>query len=154
MPESRLAVIDFHTHYLGPNPTPAPTDHLPNALRAHWNAINAKLADESALLADIDNGDLVARVVNTPTALLADPDGAASPGSIARINDTLAALVQRHPNHFANIYRNDILSAEWHCHTSNDLCVELIIWRICARLRQLACQLSAQDAGFVTARYF
>ena len=52
---------------------PAPTDHLPDRLRAHWNQINAKLVDESALLSDVRSGDLIARVVNTPTALLADP---------------------------------------------------------------------------------
>lgn len=112
MTEPSLAVIDFHTHHLGFGLTPAPTDKLPAALRAHWNAINAKLVDESALLADIHDGDLVARVVNVPTALLADPDGAASPSSIARINDALAGLAQRHPERVYGLATIDAFSGD------------------------------------------
>jgi len=107
-----LAVIDFHTHHLVAGLTPAPTDRLPDALRAHWNTINAKLVDEAALLADIESGDLAARVVNTPTALLADPDGAVLPGAIARINDRLAALAQRHPGRIHALATIDAFSGD------------------------------------------
>lgn len=112
MTTSPLAVIDFHTHYLGAGLTPASTNNLPEALRAHWNGVNAKLVDESALLADLHSGDLIARVVNTPTALLADPNAANLPDAIARINDGIAALAQRHPRRIHGLATIDAFSGD------------------------------------------
>jgi predicted TIM-barrel fold metal-dependent hydrolase len=107
-----LAVIDFHTHHLVAGLAPASTDHMPDTQRAQWNAINAKLVDEPALLADVESGDLAARVVNTPTALLADPDGAVLPDTIARINDRLAALTRRHPGRIYALATIDAFSGD------------------------------------------
>lgn len=107
-----LAIIDFHTHYLGAGLTPAPTNHLPDALRAHWNGVNAKLANEAALLADVDSGDLIARAINTPTALLADPRAGALPDAIERINDGIATLAQRRPRQIYGLATIDAFSGE------------------------------------------
>jgi hypothetical protein len=107
-----LPVIDFHTHYFGQGFTPASTANLPAALRSHWDAINAKLVDENAPLADIHSGDLTGRVVNAPTALLADPTEAIAPHFIARINDRLAALTQRHPGKIFGLATIDAFSGD------------------------------------------
>lgn len=112
MTTSPLTIIDFHTHHLSAGLTPAPTHHLPDTLRAHWDGINAMLVDESALLADVLSGDLIARVVNTPTALLAAADAAASPDAIARINDGIAALAQRHPRRIYGLATIDAFSGD------------------------------------------
>jgi predicted TIM-barrel fold metal-dependent hydrolase len=110
MNTSPLPVIDFHTHYLGSGLAPAATNGLPEALRAQWKEINTKLVDESALLADIRSGDLIARVVNTPTALLAESDVVKE--SIVRINDGLAALTQRHRGKIYALATIDAFSGE------------------------------------------
>lgn len=82
-------VIDFHNHFVDPSwtlPEPPSGDSL------RWKPIFARIRDEAALVADIDSGDLAARVVNTPTALFA-PEADAD--TYARINDQLASLQQR-----------------------------------------------------------
>jgi aminocarboxymuconate-semialdehyde decarboxylase len=107
-----LPVIDFHTHHLGSGLTPASTGNQPAALRKHWDAINQKLTDEAALLAQIRDGDLVARVVNTPTALLANPEEAVSPNFIKKINDGIADLVQRHPRQIYGLATVDAFAGD------------------------------------------
>ncbi len=44
----------------------------------------------------IDAGDLAGRVVNVPTALIADPEGNVPSGTVERINDQLAELMVMH----------------------------------------------------------
>ncbi|WP_204266800.1 hypothetical protein, partial [Escherichia coli] len=62
-----------------------------------WEGINRRIVDEALLVAAIDSGDIQARVVNLPTAMIADADGGVPEGTIERINDSLAALAARHP---------------------------------------------------------
>jgi aminocarboxymuconate-semialdehyde decarboxylase len=69
----------------------------PASQRARWEAIARKLSDERLLLKDIREGNLGARVVNIPAALIADAEGHVSHDTIKALNDDVAGLVARHP---------------------------------------------------------
>lgn len=92
-----LAIVDFHNHHIPRGFSPTTTFGVAPHQLARWEAINRLIVDETLLLEDIDSGDIQARVINVPTALIADPDGNVQPGTVERINDTLAAVVCRHP---------------------------------------------------------
>lgn len=92
-----IPIIDFHCHHV-PACFPLTTvANAPPSQKARWAATNRLVADERLLLADIESGDLAARVVNTPTAHICDAHGHVPHDTIMRINDELAALQQRHP---------------------------------------------------------
>jgi len=55
------------------------------------------LPDEDLLLKGVRDGELSARVVNIPANLIADADGYVPYETIVAMNDSLAALVARHP---------------------------------------------------------
>jgi len=50
--------------------------------------------------------------VNTPLEFIQDPDGDIAPGTIPRINDHLAELVNRHPNRIFGLATVDAYSGE------------------------------------------
>jgi predicted TIM-barrel fold metal-dependent hydrolase len=87
--------IDFHCHHIPKGFVPTTTATFPPEQRARWEQTNRQLSDEAYLLQEIESGDLAARVVNTPAALVADADGHLSFETIRAMNDTLADLVTR-----------------------------------------------------------
>jgi aminocarboxymuconate-semialdehyde decarboxylase len=91
------SVIDFHCHHVPARFAVTAGRFAPASQRARWEAITAKLADESLLLKDIDDGHLAARVINIPAGLIADAEGRVPHDTIVAINDHVAALVARHP---------------------------------------------------------
>jgi len=94
---SALSVIDFHCHHVPARFEVTAGRFAPPSQRGRWEAIAAKLADESRLMKDIDDGLLAGRVINIPVGLIADAEGLVPHGTIVAINDHAAALVARHP---------------------------------------------------------
>ena len=107
-----LDIVDFHNHHVPRGFTPTTVSHAPANQQARWEAINLLLADEEALVAATQTGDIQARVVNIPTALIADPNGDVPEGTVERINDSLAALVARHPGRLHGLATIDAYSGE------------------------------------------
>jgi aminocarboxymuconate-semialdehyde decarboxylase len=91
------SVIDFHCHHVPARFAVTAGQFAPASQRARWEVITAKLADESLLLRDINDGHLAARVINIPAGLIADAEGCVPHGTIMAINDHVADLVARHP---------------------------------------------------------
>lgn len=96
MTAASLDIIDFHSHYIDPSWTLTTTRGLTGDRLKLWQRINGRINDERALVKEIADEDLAGRVVNTPAALIAGPDGNLPFDSYRRINDQLAALVSRH----------------------------------------------------------
>jgi aminocarboxymuconate-semialdehyde decarboxylase len=109
---ARLSIVDFHNHHIPQGFRPTTTFGVAPHQLARWEAINRLIVDEALLLADIDSGDIQARVVNIPTSLIADPDGSVKPGTIERINDTLATVVARHPGKLHGLATVDAYAGE------------------------------------------
>jgi predicted TIM-barrel fold metal-dependent hydrolase len=105
-------IVDFHNHHIDARWTPTTAIGAAPDQRARWEVINRLLADETALLADIEAGDITARVVNTSTALIADPDGNVPAGIFEPINDSLAELVARHPGQLYGLASVDAFAGE------------------------------------------
>jgi aminocarboxymuconate-semialdehyde decarboxylase len=90
-------VIDFHCHHIPARFEQTAARTAPASQRARWEKLARSLADEDLLLKDIRAGDIAARVVNIPAALMADAEGCVPHATIMAMNDELAALVARHP---------------------------------------------------------
>jgi predicted TIM-barrel fold metal-dependent hydrolase len=90
-------IIDFHNHHIPAHFELTAAKAAPANQRARWEAIARRVSDEDLLLKDIREGEISARVVNIPAALIADGDGRVPHETIMAINDDLAALVARHP---------------------------------------------------------
>ncbi len=86
-------VVDFHCHYV-PAAHSAAVVAAPPEQRRRWGELTAKMADATRLLAEVESGDLAARVVNIPVNLIAGARETLPPAEIAALNDTLAALVE------------------------------------------------------------
>jgi len=91
--DGKLEIIDFHNHFIPAPWEPTTTRKATGARLEMWTRVNRKLTDRQALLADVESGDIVARVVNVPTALMADENGEVGRDAYRRINETLAQLV-------------------------------------------------------------
>jgi aminocarboxymuconate-semialdehyde decarboxylase len=91
-----LDIIDFHTHHVPSSWTLTTTVGRTPQQRIQWERINRKLCDFGALMEAIDARDLAGRVVNVPTALIADAEGKLPSGTVERINDQLAELMAMH----------------------------------------------------------
>jgi predicted TIM-barrel fold metal-dependent hydrolase len=103
-------VTDFHSHHIPARFEMTAAHTAPANQRARWQTIASKLADEDLLLKDIREGDLGARIVNIPAALIADAEGRVPHETIMAINDDLAGLVARYPGRIhglASIYAYD-----------------------------------------------
>lgn len=98
-------IIDFHCHVLPPGFA------LPRAKTKaggpDWRRIGALMADEAALIAGIDDGDLGGRVVNAPAALLDRPR---TPELDRDLNDAVSSLVARHPGKLVGLASVDAFS--------------------------------------------
>ena len=95
-----LTIVDFHSHYVGPDWTLTTVAAAAPSEVPRWRAINASLASEAALLRSTETTGVSARVINTPTAFLEDADGNVPPDSHRRINDQMAALCAKHAGRF------------------------------------------------------
>jgi aminocarboxymuconate-semialdehyde decarboxylase len=93
----RSGVIDFHNHHVPERFELTAAKAAPPSQRARWEALARKLPDEDLLLKGVCDGELSARVVNIPANLIADADGYVPYETIVAMNDSLAALVARHP---------------------------------------------------------
>lgn len=112
MSELPLGIVDFHNHHIPSGFAPTTTFGVSPHQIARWEAINRLITDEALLLAEIDGGDLQSRVINLPTALIADRNGELPPGTIQRINDTVAAVVARHPGKLHGLATIDAYDGE------------------------------------------
>ncbi len=92
-----LPIVDFHCHHVPAAFRLTTVENAPASQKVRWAATNKLISDERLLLADIDAGDIAARVVNCPTAHICDAAGNVPHETIIRINDELAALQARHP---------------------------------------------------------
>ncbi len=105
-------IIDFHCHHV-PDVWPlAENARAAPAERVTWRRINRRLADPSALLEAIDDGDIDGRVVNIPTALFEPPENGIADDTVRRANDLLAALVARHPGRLYGLASVDAFAGE------------------------------------------
>lgn len=95
---SPLKIIDFHSHYVGPSFTLDTLAGLPPALRHYWEAVHERLARPEALLASVGESGIAGRVISTPLEFVQDADGRVLPGTVQRINDSMAELTRRHPH--------------------------------------------------------
>lgn len=89
-------IIDFHCHHIPARFRQTAADTFPANQRARWEALARKLSSEELLLEDIRSGDIAARVVNIPAALIADTQGRVPHETIMAMNDCLADLASRH----------------------------------------------------------
>ncbi len=87
---SARPIIDFHCHHAAPKWPLKTTIGLPDAERARWEKINAPLASFDNALDSIRDGDLLARVINTPPALILAPGEQLAIDTAKEINDYLA----------------------------------------------------------------
>jgi predicted TIM-barrel fold metal-dependent hydrolase len=93
--DTKLNIIDFHNHYVSRDFEVTATRRASAHQREHWRQIGSKISDIKAILAKIEAGDINARVINTPPALIGDEQGAIPEDAPRRINDGLAEIVAR-----------------------------------------------------------
>ncbi len=105
-------LIDFHNHFMPARFGQAVVQAAPAKQRGRWEVVAHRLADEDLLLASIREGDLRARIVNIPPALIADPDGSVPHDTIMVLNDELAELVVRHPGRIHGLASVDAYDGE------------------------------------------
>lgn len=105
-------VIDFHCHHVPAQFVPTTTQTFPPEQRARWEQTNRQLSDEAYMMREIENGDLAARVVNTPAALVADADGHLAFETIRAMNDQLAELATRRAGRIAALATIDAYDGE------------------------------------------
>lgn len=108
----RPPVIDFHCHHIPKNFVPTTTATFPPEQRARWKQTNRQLSDENFMMREIEGGDLAARIVNTPAALVADADGHLPFDTIRAMNDELAELTQRRKNRIVALATIDAYDGE------------------------------------------
>ncbi|MGH2361936.1 MAG: amidohydrolase family protein [bacterium] len=94
---NHLSIIDFHNHHIPTRFEQNVVQASPANQRARWEVLARRLSDEDLLLKDIREGDISARVVNIPPALIADAEGRVPHETIMAMNDDLAGLVARYP---------------------------------------------------------
>ncbi len=107
-----FSIIDFHNHYMPKRLTQAVVQAAPAKQRSRWEVIPRRLSDEDLLLSSIREGDLSARVVNIPPALIADAEGCVPHETIVALNDELAGLVARHPGRIHGLGSVDAYDGE------------------------------------------
>lgn len=90
------SVIDFHCHHVPQKFSLTTAQNFPRDQRPRWEQTNRMLSDEKHLLREVESGDLAARVVNIPAALVADAEGLVPHDNIRAMNDHMADLAVRH----------------------------------------------------------
>jgi predicted TIM-barrel fold metal-dependent hydrolase len=107
-----LDIIDFHSHHVPARFELTATSTAPPTQRARWAATARLISDEALLLADIESGDIGARIVNAPAVQIADADGNVPHDMIRALNDEMAALAARHPGRIATLATIDAYDGE------------------------------------------
>jgi len=110
--EAAPTIVDFHNHFVPARFEQTAVRTFPASQRPRWEALARKLSDEALLLQDIRDGDIAARVVNIPLALIADADGRVPHDTIRAVNDEIAALVARHPGRIHGLASVDPFDGE------------------------------------------
>jgi predicted TIM-barrel fold metal-dependent hydrolase len=105
-------IIDFHCHHVPARFELTAVQTAPPNQRGRWQAIARRVSDEDLLLQDIRNGEIRARVVNIPAALIADPDGLVPHDTILAMNDHLAGLVLKYPGQIHGLASVDAYDGE------------------------------------------
>lgn len=121
----RPPVIDFHCHHIPKSFVPTTTATFPPEQRARWEQTNSQLSDENFMMREIENGDLAARVVNTPAALVADADGHLPFDTIRAMNDELAELASRRKGRIVALATIDAYDGERAAREVERACGEL-----------------------------
>ena len=121
----RPPVIDFHCHHIPKSFVPTTTATFPPEQRARWEQTNRQLSDENFMMREIENGDLAARVVNTPAALVADADGHLPFDTIRAMNDELAELASRRKGRIVALATIDAYDGERAAREVERACGEL-----------------------------
>ena len=105
-------VIDFHCHHVPQKFSLTTAQNFPRNQRARWEETNRLLSDERLLLREVESGDLAARVVNIPAALVADADGRVPHDVICAMNDHMADVAARHPGRILALATIDAYDGE------------------------------------------
>jgi aminocarboxymuconate-semialdehyde decarboxylase len=105
-------IIDFHCHHVPAGFELTTMVGRSGAQWTQWERINARLADPAALLEAIESGDIAARVLNLPAALIALPDGSVPGATIAAMNDRLAAMVHGSAGRLYGLASVDVFGGE------------------------------------------
>jgi aminocarboxymuconate-semialdehyde decarboxylase len=109
-------IVDFHNHHVPARFTLTAAQAAPPDQRARWAAIARRVSDEDLLLKDIREGEITARVINIPAALIADTDGRVAHETIMAMNDELAELVERHPGRIYGLASVDAYDGDKSAH--------------------------------------
>lgn len=112
-----LQIVDFHNHYVGSDFPLNTLAGVPPAQLGFWEGVNRLLRDPAGLLSSFEQGGVAARVVNTPLEFIRGAEGEVAAGTVERINDSLAKLVQAHPGRLYGLatvdaYAGDRAAAE------------------------------------------
>jgi predicted TIM-barrel fold metal-dependent hydrolase len=107
-----LKVVDFHNHFVGPGFALTTLAGVPQGQRAFWEAVNGRLSAPEALFASLEEAGVSARVINTPLEFLHDGEGRVPPGTVERINDSVAELVHGHPGRLHGLATIDAYAGE------------------------------------------
>src|SRR4029077_3253781 len=91
--------------------TMAPTNQ-----RSRWEAIARRVSDEELLLKDIRDGQISARVVNIPAALIGDAEGRVPHETVMAMNDHLAEMVVRYPGRIHGLASVDAYDGDKSAH--------------------------------------
>jgi aminocarboxymuconate-semialdehyde decarboxylase len=105
-------IVDFHNHYVPGRFELTAAKTAPANQRARWDTIARKISDENLLLEDIRTGEISARVVNIPNALIADADGHVPHETIMATNEYLADMVVRFPGKIHGLASVDAYDGE------------------------------------------
>jgi hypothetical protein len=90
---SRLPVVDFHTHYAGPNwPAHAPVN---SPAGDNWSKVAAKVADIDRLTSERRAAGITLSALSAPPALLTRHGQQLTDETISRVNDHLATVVEQ-----------------------------------------------------------
>jgi aminocarboxymuconate-semialdehyde decarboxylase len=106
------SIIDFHCHHVPARFDLTAVRAAPPSQKARWETIARKLADEDALLEDVRNGRLRARVVNIPGQLIADADGRVPHDTLMSVNDYVANLAERYPGQIIGLASIDVYDGD------------------------------------------
>ena len=107
-----LPIVDFHSHHIPACFEVTASRTAPPSQRARWEVLTRTLSDEDALLKDIRDGQLDARVVSVLIQLIANAEGRVPHETIMTMNNALAALVARHPGRIHGLASVDAYDGE------------------------------------------
>jgi predicted TIM-barrel fold metal-dependent hydrolase len=107
-----LGIIDFHSHFVDPRFPLTPLAGPPPSRRSYWEDVTRRLTDAGALIASVENDGIAARVISTPLEFVRESGGSVAQDTVRRTNDTIAELVERHPDRLYGLATVDAYSGE------------------------------------------